>query len=78
MRGSLARHRYQEPPEVLSVDGVDGSVLTTPRRMMVRYVSGAIARAVDEWCQKMRCEQGAAVDADQRAAERARSLIADC
>ena len=43
LRDNLAQYRYTEPCETLSIEGVDGVVLATPRRIMVRYLCGVFA-----------------------------------
>lgn len=40
LRDNLAQYRYTEPSVAVSFDGIDGVLLATPRRMMVRYVCG--------------------------------------
>lgn len=43
IRDNLTQYGYTEPCETLSIEGVDGVVLTTPRRWMVRYLCGVFA-----------------------------------
>jgi hypothetical protein len=43
IRDNLGQYRYTEPLETLSIKGVDGVLLATPRRMMVRYLCGVFA-----------------------------------
>ena len=40
IRDNLAQYRYTELCEAVSIGGVDGVVVATPRRMMVRYLCG--------------------------------------
>ncbi len=48
IRDNLAQYAYTEPCETLSIKGVDGFVIATPRRMMVRYLCAVFALP-DAW-----------------------------
>ena len=43
IRDNLVHYRYTEPCESLSIEGVDGVIIATPRRLMVRYLCGVFA-----------------------------------
>ncbi len=47
IRDNLTQYRYTEPCETVSIEGVDGVALATPRRMMVRYLCGVFALPAD-------------------------------
>jgi len=40
VRDSLAQYQYTEPCDILSIEGVEGVVLATRRRLTVRYLCG--------------------------------------